>query len=250
MMTVKAGSEATETLCDKFTKADGKRGKPAKGSKCAVCETVIHEHFNIKRAPERKQFPVLHPEMVRVIETVTALPPRPVINPDATGPYCDKFTMPKRKDGKRAGKPALASLCSVCETPWVYHFSEKKAERGEMRPVLHPEMVRVIPEPKRRRPRAVVAAAVRKVANTVADFIDPETTEVEPEVEPIIDRMLCGHPITELQDVDGEESCVRCVRVEALWVYMRNWSIEKEMKRTGKTREEATVEYDRDCEDW
>jgi hypothetical protein len=128
-----------------------------------------------------------------------------------------------------------------------------------MRPILHPEMVRVISEPKhKRRPRAVVAAVVRKVANTVADFIDPATTEVEHEVEPevehevepIIDRMLCGHPITELQDVDGEESCVRCIRVEALWVYMRNWSIEKEMKRTGKTREEATVEYDRDCEDW
>lgn len=168
---------------------------------------------------------------------------------------CDRFT---KSDGKR-GKPARDSKCAVCEMVWTEHFSEKDPDRGQQQPVLHPEHVRVIPEPKRkRRPRAVVEDAVRKVANKVADFIDPgeETyseephSDPEPEPEPVIDRMECGHLIDQLQTVDGEEACQQCKRAVALWEHMRNWSIEREMERTGKTREEATADYDRDCEDW
>ena len=167
---------------------------------------------------------------------------------------CDKFT---KADGKR-GKPARDSLCAVCDTVWTEHFNEKVLERGNRKPVLHPEHIRVIPEPKRkRRPRAVVAAVVRKVA----EFIDPADAdpyvEVEPYVEPyvepepeVIDRMGCGHPITELQTVDGVESCQQCIKAIAFWEKMREWSINREMERTGKTREEAEAQYEWECTDW
>jgi hypothetical protein len=148
-----------------------------------------------------------------------------------TAALCDKFT---KSDGKR-GKPARDSKCAVCETVWTEHFSEREPERGHQQPILHPEMVRVIPEPKRkRRPRAIVAAAIRKVADTVADFIDPDEEpdeEPEAEAEPDIDRMICGHPLTELQDIDGEESCRRCLALDRFWAKMKAWWMVKEKKR-------------------
>ena len=56
-----------QKLCDRFTKENGKRGKPARDAVCAVCETVWSEHF-AESAPERGAMRlVLHPERVREI---------------------------------------------------------------------------------------------------------------------------------------------------------------------------------------
>ena len=55
-------------LCDRFTKNDGKRGKPARDSLCAVCEVVWTDHFNEKVLERGHQQPVLHADKVRVIE--------------------------------------------------------------------------------------------------------------------------------------------------------------------------------------
>jgi len=133
---------------------------------------------------------------------------------------CDKFT---KADGKR-GKPAKDSLCAVCDVIWTEHFNEAAPERGEQQPVKHPEMVRVIPEPKRRRsrsPRAILASAVRKVAGAVADYIEPDEPDVEVEAEPEQDLMACGHAIEALQEIDGEEACEGCrvdlERAEGIW---------------------------------
>lgn len=165
----------------------------------------------------------------------------------ASTALCDKFT---KADGKR-GKPARDSQCAVCDTVWTDHFSEREPERGSQQPILHPEYVRVIAEPKRkRRPRAIAAAVVRKVADKVAGFIDPPEDEPESYIEPepeYIDKMSCGHVITELQTVDGVEACQHCIRVEATFAKMRQWWLDKEMARTGMTQAEAEIQYEKEC---
>jgi hypothetical protein len=112
---------------------------------------------------------------------------------ESAAALCDKFT---KLECKR-GKPARDSLCAVCEVVWTNHFNEKDSSRGTQQPVLHPEKVRVIPEPSfKRRPRPVAKAAPVVVAKATRDSqmrpqpVEPHPAEqesvyVEPKPKPI-----------------------------------------------------------------
>jgi len=156
---------------------------------------------------------------------------------------CDRFT---KQNGKR-GKPARDAICAVCETVWSQHFAEAAPERGAMRPVLHPDRVREIPEPKRpRRPKAVKPVVAASVVVASEPSIEPSISEADDEP----DLMVCGHSIEALQDDDRCKVCVeRQAASDRLWAKMHEWWLTQEMERTGCTREEAEAEHER-LSDW
>jgi len=242
---------AATALCDKFTKTSGKRGKPARNSLCAVCEVVWTQHYNEKMSERGQQQPVLHAEMIRIIpepkrgqrsSKAGSEPIRPKVRamliPGAA--LCDRFT---KANGKR-GKPAKDSLCAVCETMWLDHFTEKDPSLYPQQSVIHREKIRDIPVPKRRKPKAEKT------------IIEPEVEEPEVEEPELPDLMLCGHPIEALGDVDGEEACQECVeskrRSVALWATMKqHWLDTEKARHPEMTPSELEAAYQAECDvDW
>ena len=214
---------ATATaLCDRFTKANGKRGKPAKDSVCAVCEVIWSAHYNEKKPKRGQQQAVLHAEMVRVIPEPKHKRGSDPIRPRVRAllipgvPLCDRFT---KANGKR-GKPGRDSLCAVCETVWLDHYTEQDPDLYPQQSVLHPKKVRSIPEPKRRKVKA---------QKPIIEVEEPD--EEEPEIEEP-DLMSCGHPIEALGEVDGEEACLPCVEkakaADRLWATMKQHWLDSE----------------------
>jgi hypothetical protein len=230
-------------LCVHFTRREKAKGRPKRGTVCAVCDGTYPNHYPAAgvEAQPKLAFPIMPTQ-------------------------CLHFT---KLDGKR-GKPSPKSFCAVCERRYDHHHP-----RGEVYPVKHGErvlahqigltpktgslvktgvdtptlieavaVIETPPEPAQEPETVEVEPEVETIIETPPEPAqEPETVEVEPEVETIIEP-----PVEAFAEPEESETKPTINRL-ALWMQQQEEEEIEALMAQGMSREEAQAHYDEE-NDW